>query len=131
MWIVNPVSPSMEWGPLLYQGENKMPKFEEHKEISKKMFRIDGSEYHKWIDHYSKFGYRHRQVLHNKEGVEVGVQLFGEKARVHLEQHIKDDYKKDIIPSIKDLKGYPRATDGLKEHKNKYEIEQINAKEVK
>lgn len=91
---------------------------EDHCEKSKGLFGEEGKEYHKWLDQYATEGYRHRQVLHNKEGVEVGVQLFGEKARKHLEQHIKDDYETDKIPTIKDLRGYPRATDGLKEKKN-------------
>jgi len=100
-----------------------MPEFKKHCEISLERFDEDGAEFHKWIDQYATEGYRHRQVLHNKEGVEVGVQLFGEKARRHLEQHIKDDYQKDKVPSIKDLRGYPRATDGLKERKSNYKIQ--------
>ena len=99
-----------------------MPKFTEHCQISLDKFGFDGEEFHRWLDQYAMEGYRHRQVLHNKEGVEVGVQLFGEKARQHLEQHIKDDYQTDKIPSIKDLRGYPRATDGLKEKKSQYKI---------
>jgi len=107
-----------------------MPEFIEHCEISREKFKEDGEKYHRWIDQYSKEGYRHRQVLHNKEGVEIGVQLFGEKARRHLEQHIKDDYLTDKIPSIIDLRGYPRATDGLREKKSKYKIQgdEINGK---
>ena len=101
-----------------------MPKFEEHCEISIDKFKENGQEYHKWIDRYAEFGYRHRQVLHNKEGVEIGVQLFGEKARRHLEQHIKDDYQLDKIPTIKMLRNNSRHTDGLKEHKDKYFIMQ-------
>lgn len=96
-----------------------MSEFKVHCEKSQELFGESGWQYHQWIDHYSKGGYRHRQVLHNKEGVEVGVQLFGEKARKHLEQHIRDDYLKDKIPTIKDLRGYPRATDGLKEKDTK------------
>jgi len=99
-----------------------MPKFTEHCETSLELFGEDGAEYHRWIDQHNTYGYRHRQVLHNKEGVEVGVQLFGEKARRHLERHIKDDYGKDKIPTIRELIGYPRATDGLKEHKSEYKI---------
>lgn len=96
-------------------------KLKEHCRISKESFGEEGREFHIWIDQYAKDGYRHRQVLHNKEGVEVGVQFFGEKARKHLEQHIRDDYDKDEIPSIKDLRGYPENTDGLKT-KSKYKI---------
>ena len=99
-----------------------MPEFKEHCSISNEKFGETGEGYHHWIDQYSTFGYRHRQVLHNKEGVEVGVQLFGEKARRHLEQHIKDDYKTDKIPTIKELRKGKRATDGLKERKSEYKI---------
>jgi hypothetical protein len=102
-----------------------MPEFSEHCKKSLELFGEEGKEYHAWIDQYAVDGYRHRQVLHNKEGVEVGVQLFGEKARRHLERHIKDDYEKESIPSIETLRGYPRATDGLKERKSKYKIEQV------
>ena len=81
-----------------------MTGFKEHCERSLELFGEDGSEYHKWLDQYSKLGYWHRRILHNKEGVEVGVQLFGEAARKHLEQHIKDDFCTDEVPKIEDLK---------------------------
>ncbi len=90
-----------------------MPNREEHCERSKELFGEDGAEYHRWIDQYASYGYRHRQVLHNKEGVEVGVQLFGEQARKHLERHIRDDYRDDKIPAARQLRSFPRATDGL------------------
>jgi len=99
-----------------------MPKFTEHCRISRENFGEDGEEYHRWIDQYSILGYRHRQVLHHKEGVEVGVQFFGEKARKHLEHHIRDDYKKDKIPTIRELRGNQRATDGLKKKNSEYII---------
>ena len=99
-----------------------MPEFKWHCDKSEELFSEKGEEYHCWIDHHAVDGYRHRQVLHNKEGVEVGVQLFGEKSRNHLEQHIRDDYKKNKIPSIKELRCCQRDTDGLKEHKSKYKI---------
>jgi len=51
-----------------------------------------------------------------------------EKARKHLELHIKDDYEADKIPSIRDLRGFPRATDGLKERKE-YVIDRSRMKE--
>ena len=100
---------------------NRMPEFKEHCEISKDLFGEDGEEYHKWIDQYAKYGYRHRQVLHNREGIEVGVQLFGEKARKHLKQHLKDDGYEKIL-TIRQVRKNKRATDGLKEHKPKYKI---------
>jgi hypothetical protein len=96
--------------------------FEEHCAHSQELFDEDGAEYHKWIDQYAKYGYHHRQVLHNQEGIEIGVQLFGEKARKHLELHVRDDYGKDEIPSIAHLRGVPAKTDGLKEHKYQYTI---------
>lgn len=98
----------------------KMPEFSEHCYISKLRFGDEGREYHKWIDQYAKYGYRHRQVLHNKEGVEVGVNLFGEEARKHLEQHIKDDnmYETKKIPTIREIRKNPRYTDGLKPKKD-------------
>ena len=90
-----------------------MPKFTVHCETSKEKFGEDGGEYHRWIDQYAAAGYRHRQVLHNKEGVEVAVQLFGEIARKHLEQHIRDDIGLDKIPTILQLRKDKRYTDGL------------------
>ena len=98
-----------------------MPELKHHCEHSLKLFNEDGKKYHIWLDQYAKFGYRHRQVLHHKEGIEVAVQLFGEKARKHLEQHIRDDYETDKIPTIRELRGWPRATDGLVEKKKKDE----------
>ena len=97
-----------------------MPKFEEHCRISMEKFGEDGAEYHKWIDQYSKYGYRHRQVLHHKEGVEVGVQLFGEKAKRHLEQHIMDDC--GVIATINAFRKALRSTDGLKQ-KSEYKMD--------
>jgi hypothetical protein len=79
--------------------------FTEHCQKSIELFGEDGAEYHKWLDQYSaKIGYNHRYILHNKEGIEVAVQLFGERARKHLEQHIKDDYGREAIPSVIDLR---------------------------
>lgn len=94
-----------------------MPHHETHCTISKERFGEDGAEFHTWLDQYAKYGYRHRQVLHNREGV-VAVQLFGEMARCHIEQHIRDDYDgTDAIPTIAQLRGWPRPMDGLKEKK--------------
>jgi hypothetical protein len=36
--------------------------------------------------------------------VEIGVQVFGEIARRHLEQHVKDDLVVEKIPSIQELR---------------------------
>jgi hypothetical protein len=58
-------------------------------------------------------------VLHHKEGVEVGVQLFGEVARKHLEQHIRDDLQVEKIPSVEEVRQFPRAEPGLMRRKLK------------
>lgn len=84
--------------------------FERHCKKSMEMFGESGSEYHKWIDNYARYGYHHRQILHNKEGVEIGVQIFGEIARRHLEQHIKDDFKVDKVPTIRQLRNEGRCS---------------------
>ena len=76
----------------------------EHCEKSLELFGEEGKEYHSWIDCYTFLGYKHRFVLHHKEGVEIGVQIFGEDARKHLEQHLKDDWGTTKIPSIKELR---------------------------
>jgi len=81
----------------------------EHCEKSMELFGENGELFHKWLDSYKPHGYRHRQVLHNKEGVEIGVQFFGETARRHLEQHIKDDLQTDRIPSCKELRQKGRS----------------------
>ena len=78
-----------------------------HTDKSMKLFDESGEEYHIWIDQYAqKYGYYHRDVLHNREGIEVGVQLFGECARRHLTQHIMDDRMVDeeYIPTIQNLR---------------------------
>jgi len=88
-------------------------KTNEHCKKSLELFNEEGKEYHKWIDSYAeKFGWSHRKILHNKEGIEVGVMIFGEIARKHLQQHVKDDYKfKDYedIPSIAEIKNDPES----------------------
>lgn len=67
-------------------------KFEGHCKKSKRLFGKDGSIFHKWLDMFAKEeGYTHRHILHNSEGVILGVKIFGEDARKHLEQHIRDD----------------------------------------
>lgn len=101
--------------------------FKEHCAKSKEVFNEEGEEFHKWIDSYKPYGYRHRQVLHHKEGVEIGVQLFGEKARKHLEQHIKDDYHSDKIPTIHQLRNSNRTNypNGIKV-RSKYIIQKNN-----
>ena len=76
----------------------------EHCEKSLKLFGEEGKDYHTWLDSYKKLGWKHRFVFHHKEGVEIGVILFGEQARKHLEQHIKDDWELDFIPSLSSVK---------------------------
>jgi hypothetical protein len=49
----------------------------------------------------------HRKVLHHREGVEVGVMLFGDDSRKFLEQHVMDDYKTNKIPTIAELCDLP------------------------
>ena len=88
-----------------------MPSFTEHCAKSLELFKEDGNEYHIWLDQYAQFGFHHRQVLHNKEGIEIGVQLFGEIARRHLVQHIKDDWPDDEkIPTIRQLREEGRTS---------------------
>ncbi len=70
----------------------------------------DGREYHIWIDQYAEYGWHHRQILHNKEGVEIGVQIFGEIVRQHLEQHVKDDFHTDKVPTINQLRNEGRTS---------------------
>ncbi|MDP2906792.1 MAG: hypothetical protein Q8O03_02530 [Nanoarchaeota archaeon] len=36
--------------------------------------------------------------------MEIGVQVFGEIARRHLEQHVKDDWGVEKIPTIQELR---------------------------
>ena len=105
-----------------------MPELYEHINTSIIKFGDDGKEYHVWIDQYKVEGYRHRQVFHHKEGIEVGVLLFGEKARKHLEQHIRDDYKTEDIPTIRQLRLKNRVTDGLK--KKHMEVDQNDNKSM-
>lgn len=97
-------------------------KLEEHKKVSKILFGEGGEVYHKWIDTYaSLFGYYHRDIFHHKEGIEIGVQIFGECCRKHLEQHIKDDRMTDTIPTIQELRDEEtELTKRLKERKNEY-----------
>jgi hypothetical protein len=76
---------------------------EDHCEKSMHLFGEDGAIFHKWIDQYAAvIGWNHRAILHHREGIEIGIRLFGEIARKHLEQHIKDDFGTEIIPTMKD-----------------------------
>jgi len=90
----------------------------EHCAKSKELFGEEGESYHKWIDSYAALGYRHRLILHHKEGIEVGIQLFGEKARKHLEQHVIDDYSMNTpcieIPTIEQLRKDSNYPEGFK-----------------
>jgi len=99
-----------------------MPYFDEHCKKSLDLFGEEGREYHAWLDQYAKYGYHHRKVLHHKEGVEVGVQLFGEDARKHLEQHIRDDRGEDKIPSVHQLRSFGHVEPGLKKRQKTYVI---------
>lgn len=85
--------------------------FTEHCAKSLELFKEDGEEYHRWIDQYACLGFHHRQVLHNKEGLEIAVQIFGEQCRRHLVQHIKDDWPDDDeIPTIRQLRQTGRTS---------------------
>ena len=67
-------------------------KYEDHCKKSIELFGEDGAEYHHWIDqHFKEKGFSHRNILHNENGIEQGVKIFGEKARKHLVQHLIDD----------------------------------------
>lgn len=88
-----------------------MSSFEEHCAKSKEMFGEEFRDTHKWLDQYANYGFHHRQILHNKEGVEIGIQIFGEIARRHLEQHIRDDWPDDDkIPTIRQLRAEGRTS---------------------
>ena len=86
----------------------------EHCKNSITRFGENGSQYHKRLDSYKLHGWKHRFILHHKEGVEIGVQIFGEQARKHLEQHIKDDWNSNIIPSIKKVRKFEGSSYPLK-----------------
>ena len=78
-------------------------RIEDHCEITLEKFGIDGKVYHKWIDQYFReYGALHRDILHHEEGIEIGIQIFGEICRKILEQHIMDDCGK--IPTIQDYR---------------------------
>lgn len=66
-------------------------KFEEHCKRSMDLFGEDGAEYHRWLDQYACFGVDQRRILHNADGVFLAVIKFGEKARKHIMQHLRDD----------------------------------------
>ena len=87
-------------------------KCQDHMDKSLELFGEDAVEIHSWLDQYAQsHGWSHRMFLHNKEGIEIGVMIFGEASRRHLEQHIMDDYKckRDDIPSCKDIREDPEA----------------------
>lgn len=83
-----------------------------HCEKSLELFDEDGAQIHSWLDSYASVqGWSHRMILHNKEGIEIGVMIFGEGARKHLTQHIMDDYmcSKANIPTCKEIRNDPEA----------------------
>ena len=83
-------------------------KWDEHCERSTELFGEPGGEYHKWLDQYANgpSAHEHRKVLHHKEGVEIGVMLFGDRARKHLEQHLMDDLGLEFAGDIPHLIDY-------------------------
>lgn len=96
-----------------------MPNHKIHCKKSKELFGETGIKYHKWIDQYTKkYGYYHRDIFHNKEGIEIGVQVFGECCRKHLEQHIKDDRMVEQIPTIQELRD--KETEMMKRLRERY-----------
>jgi len=102
----------------------KMSEFKVHCNKSKELFGEEFAEVHKWLDQYAEYGFHHRQILHNKEGIEIGVQIFGELARRHLQQHIMDDWgleKPSDIPTIRQLRieGRTSYPTGIKRREDK------------
>jgi hypothetical protein len=77
-------------------------RFEQHCKKSKRLFEEDGALFHRWIDMFAADeGYAHRRILHTFKGMMLGIEIFGEAAGKHLEQHIRDDLqlkKKDELP---------------------------------
>lgn len=70
----------------------------EHESQSLKVLGRPFTEIHEWIDQYYKMvdNVAHRVVLHHRNGIELGVTLFGESARKALELHVRDDF--EFIP---------------------------------
>ncbi len=61
---------------------------------SMQMYGETFSEVHYWLDSYWNLipnDHSHREVLHNKKGIELGVLKFGEQARKHILLHLSDD----------------------------------------
>ncbi len=68
---------------------------EEHEERCVEFFGKPYSEVHEFLDSMAnKVGLeKHRQYLHNPEGVEKVVELFGEDARCPALLHLYDDFE--------------------------------------
>lgn len=87
--------------------------FKEHCDHSRQELGSSGEIYHKWMDQYfEQYGDQHRAILHHREGIEIGVQIFGEAARPFLELHVRDDYLLSSnfpIYTITQLRGWRKS----------------------
>ena len=65
-----------------------------HAYSSMQWYGVSALEVHVWLDQYwngVEGDHSHRKILHNDDGVELGVAKFGEWARPHLLLHIYED----------------------------------------
>ncbi|WP_034628044.1 DUF6915 family protein [Desulfocurvibacter africanus] len=78
--------------------------FKEHCARTKAALGSDWAELHRWLDQYAdEYCGWHRIILHHAQGIELAVEIFGERAREAVRMHVMDDFEGRIPKGFKDM----------------------------
>ncbi|WP_027367312.1 DUF6915 family protein [Desulfocurvibacter africanus] len=78
--------------------------FREHCERTKAALGSDWADLHRWFDQYSgEYCGWHRIILHHVQGIELAVEVFGERAREAAQMHVMDDFEGRIPKGFQDM----------------------------
>ena len=79
-----------------------MPSFDEHCEQCRLVLGEPFPEVHRWLDAFcgvEPYGTRHRHLRHHQEGIEAIRDMWGDRAALAAEIHIRQDLDHEGWPS--------------------------------
>lgn len=83
-----------------------MPTFEEHCQKSEELLGSPFPEVHLWLDEFfnkAPYGTRHRHLRHHRQGIEEIRQMWGNRAAMAAEIHIRQDLVSEGWPPEKPI----------------------------
>jgi len=83
-----------------------MPKFEEHVSSCQQILGEPFPEVHLWLDEYfgkPPYGTRHRYLRHHRQGIKEVKSIWGDRAALAAEIHVRQDLESEGWPSDKPI----------------------------